>query len=375
MSRRLTVLFGFAALGSDARSTCPTGAGETCKAQGASLPADTLLLQKLSAVHVHVPEAQMMPDEVCYGELPAAATPEGDDNGVLRATSLSSCRQACSSEKGCKSIRFCPESGGCWLHDLAFDGTEVFTDTGRSCKTHYKTSCDQAPALLSSGSDLQGGVKIKVVSYNLFWWNAFEHDSWKGDHIINNIKNRLHADVMGLQECDSAGTIERRTGYKALSPSAGAQGVMGRGDMFTVGDSGSRDIQATGKWGPRYVTWAQLTHKQSGRTFWLFNTHWCVHSGNGRTCTADTRYTGAKNMLCIIREKAGDDPVVITGDFNANMDEPGPKHFLQNGFSLAVVEYVDAVFYSSRHWTKVWAGAGDAAHSDHRPVIAELELK
>merc|ERR1739848_460559 len=110
-------------------------------------------------------------------------------------------------------------------------------------------------------------------------------------------------------------------------------------------------IHATGKWGPRYVTWAELTHVPSGRTFWHFNTHWCVHSGNGQTCGSGKRFTGAKNMLALIRQKAGTHiPAVITGDFNANMDEPGPKYFRQNGFDVAVVSWVDAVLYSKDHW-------------------------
>ena len=38
----------------------------------------------------------------------------------------------------------------------------------------------------------------------------------------------------------------------------------------------------------------------------------------------DVRYRGAQNMLKAIQENAGDEPVVITGDFNANMNEtPG----------------------------------------------------
>ena len=38
----------------------------------------------------------------------------------------------------------------------------------------------------------------------------------------------------------------------------------------------------------------------------------------------EVRYRGAQNMLKAIQENAGDQPVVITGDFNANMNEtPG----------------------------------------------------
>jgi len=80
-------------------------------------------------------------------------------------------------------------------------------------------------------------------------------------------------------------------------------------------------------------------------------------------------------MIQVIREKAGQSPVIITGDFNAAMSEPGPSHFLQNGFSLAIVSWVDAVFYSTDHWNQHSTGTGDAAGSDHSPIFAELEFK
>merc|ERR1712228_802670 len=112
----------------------------------------------------------------------------------------------------------------------------------------------------------------------------------------------------------------------------------------------------------------------SGRTFWHFNTHWCVHTGNGHTCSAEKRYQGAQNMLQIIREKARNDPVIVSGDFNAPMSESGPQHFLNNGFSLAVSNWVDAIFYSTEHWQKRRTDTGNAAGSDHSPVIAELEF-
>jgi len=315
-------------------------------------------------------------EAVCYGELPGLAVVEGSGVGKVSTQSASDCKRGCSESGECQSASFCPGWNGCWLKDRSFSGGEAVKTHG-DCKTFYKKPCDggATPAPRPTPPPSTGGPKIKVVSYNLFWWNAFGQNPWKGEQVTKNIKNKLGADVLGLQECDSTGLIESRTGYSRASKFSGAQGVMVKPGLFTVGDHGSRDIGATGKWGPRYVTWAQLTHMQSGRTFWHFNTHWCVHSGNGRTCSADKRYTGAKNMLKVIREKAGDSPVIITGDFNAGRGEAGPQYFLQNGFSLAEWNWVDGVFYSTAHWQTGFTGTGEHAESDHRPVIAELELK
>lgn len=234
-------------------------------------------------------------------------------------------------------------------------------------------TCMQDPSQPPPTAPPASDVMIKVASYNLYWWNAFGQNPGNGETICDNIKNTLKPDVMGVQECDNPDLVRSRTGYLPASDFAGAQGVMISPGLFTKGETGSRDIQATGKWGPRFVTWSQLTHNPSGRTFWIFNTHWCVHSGNGQTCSADKRYTGAKNMLDIIKERAGDAPVLITGDFNAGTGEAGPQHFLQNGFSLAVNNWVDSIFYSA-HWRVSNTWTGDPAGSDHPPVVAELDL-
>ncbi|CAE6922422.1 unnamed protein product [Symbiodinium natans] len=308
----------------------------------------------------------------CFGELPGLAQNEGGSVGQVSTSSASECQSSCEQNPACNSVSFCRE-WGCFLKDRSFTGTEATTQKG-SCRTFFKMPCSATTPMPSSTSR-SGQFKLRVVSYNLYWWNAFGQNPWKGEQIIDNIRERLAPSAIGLQECDSPSRIQESTGLAQASTFAGAQGVMMDPSQLRVvaGTSGSQDLQATGKWGPRHVTWVQLADRATGRTFWHFNTHWCVHSGNGRTCNAEVRYTGAKNMLTVIREKAGNSPVVVTGDFNANMNEQGPQHFLQNGFRLAVVEWVDAIFYSE-HWNLVSQGSGDAAGSDHRPVFAELEL-
>lgn len=257
-----------------------------------------------------------------------------------------------------------------------------------SCNVAYDMTCDQtiasSDAICQCGARVAnhpvvhpatgGSMTIKVASYNLFWWNAFDQNAWKSTRVIDNIRKHLRPDVLGLQECDSSSLIAGRTGYSPASPFKGAQGIMVKSDVIQVGPSGYRDIEATGKWGKRYVTWAQMTHRPTGHTYWHFNTHWCVHNGNGRTCDSRTRYAGARHMLRIIQEVAGKAPVVITGDFNAQIEEPGPQHFLQNGFAIAVNHWVDVVFYSRAHWQVVSQRIGEKAQSDHNPVIAELRL-
>mmetsp|Transcript_30345 Transcript_30345/g.56893 ORF Transcript_30345/g.56893 Transcript_30345/m.56893 type:complete len:376 (+) Transcript_30345:51-1178(+) len=292
---------------------------------------------------------------------------------------------------GCRALVLtAPYGGRCDTYCASFGHTCIAAaeEKAETCEEDAPKACNEVIAgtsdmlctcqrqdgnVASTSRASTGSFTLRAVSYNLYWWNAFDQNSWKSDSIIRNIRDNLRADTLGLQECDSPSLIRDRTGLEQASKFSAAQGVMMKPGLFTTGETGSRDLQATGKWGARYVTWVQLTHQQSGRTFWHFNTHWCVASGNGRVCNEEVRYVGAKNMLATIQEKAGNDPVVVTGDFNANMNEKGPRHFQTNGLKLAVSEWVDAIFYS-HHWQVRATGRGDAANSDHRPVFAELEL-
>ncbi|CAE7198310.1 unnamed protein product [Symbiodinium natans] len=315
-------------------------------------------------------------EEVCWDGVGGLVDDEGNEVGQLEAATLEECESSCNADDACKSITFCQKWGTCFLKDRSLSGME---DASRNdaCNTYFKKPCGSTPVSRPPWSGGGGGgqpLRVMVVSYNLYWWNAFGQNPWKSDHIIDNIKNNLKPDSIGLQECDEPGTIRDRTGLERASQFDGAQGIMVKPGLFAKGSSGSRDIQATGKWGPRYVTWVELTDPQSGRTFWHFNTHWCVHNGNGRVCDENVRYRGAQNMLNVIKEKAGDLPVVITGDFNARLNEKGPQHFLANGFQLAENAWVDCIFYS-HHWELRRHGTGDASHSDHRPIFAELQLK
>lgn len=322
----------------------------------------------------------------CWRELAGLAADEGEQvGGPISTTSTAECQAVCDGTAGCSSISLCPQWGSCWMKARAFAGGEAAVPGG--CRTYYRAQGGGCAAPQPTPAPASAG-RIKVVTYNLFWWNAFGGNRWSsGESVLRNIRDNLGSALLGVQECDDPWLVQQNTGYQPASSFAGAQGTFVDGGLFevsgAVGGTGHRDLQATGRWGPRYATWAQVTHKPTGRSIWHFNTHWCVHSGNGRTCTWETRLSGARNMVDLIREKAGTrggalrDPVVVTGDFNVfngGVEEAGMQHFLDNGFSLARYAYVDFVLFSTPHFRTVASGVGDAAGSDHAPVFAELEF-
>ena len=79
----------------------------------------------------------------------------------------------------------------------------------------------------------------------------------------------------------------------------------------TVPGSKSWDAAIT-----RVVTWARLRDKKTGKTFYAFNTHF---DHRGKVARAES----ARMLKQRVKEIAGNNPVVITGDFNATPnDEP-----------------------------------------------------
>ncbi|CAK0788232.1 unnamed protein product, partial [Prorocentrum cordatum] len=322
---------------------------------------------------------------VCWRELSGLAADEGDQVGqTVYTSSVAECRAVCDGRADCRSITLCPQWGSCWMKARAFAGSEATVSKGE-CQTYFKAPGGGCDASAQPTTAPASAGKVRVVTYNLFWWNAFGSNRWSaGESVLRNIRDNLGSALLGVQECDDPSLVQQSTGYQPASSFAGAQGTFVDGGLFEVsrdvGATGYQDLQARGKWGPRYATWARVSHKPTGRSIWHFNTHWCVHNGNGHTCTWETRLAGARNMVNLIREKAGTrggalrDPVVITGDFNLGVNEAGMRHLLDNGFSLAKYDRPDFVLFSTPHFRLLSSGIGDSAGSDHSPVFAELEF-
>ena len=83
--------------------------------------------------------------------------------------------------------------------------------------------------------------------------------------------------------------------------------------------SDTPEVPASKSWGnqiTRIVTWARFRDRAGGRNFYVFNTHWDHES-------QPARERSAQLLLERIRQrKYGDDPVLVTGDFNAGEDNP-----------------------------------------------------
>lgn len=149
---------------------------------------------------------------------------------------------------------------------------------------------------------------------------------------------------------------------------------------------------------PRVVTWGEFRHKKTGKIFYAFNTHF-DHMGK------IARRESARLLLKMVKEIAGNNKAVITGDFNATpqdepvqviLDEKNPLHFTDSKALSASGHYgptgtftgfagkerddepIDYIFLKGKWEVKDHAAISQSWRgrfaSDHFSVIATLVL-
>ncbi|MCG7285500.1 endonuclease/exonuclease/phosphatase family protein [Cellulomonas sp. ACRRI] len=171
---------------------------------------------------------------------------------------------------------------------------------------------------------------LRVGTYNLWvahWPATATYDRLP---LVRAALDRV--DVLGTQEGTSAhlAALTEGTGFAAVGRSRDGDGAgehsailyrTARVAVEATGDfwlSPTPDVPSTGWDATRYrrlCTWARLRDRTTGSTFALLNAH-LDHEG------ARARVESARLLLARAAEVAGDGPVVLTGDLNA---EPGSE--------------------------------------------------
>lgn len=263
----------------------------------------------------------------------------------------------------------------------------------------------------------EDGTKLTIMSFNLRYGTASDgENSWPNrDHLVMDVFDRRQADVVGVQEALEFQLNEITSNF----PRYGVIGV-GRDDgrtkgeysailydtrKFTIDSSGTfwlsdtPEVVASTSWGnsiTRICTWARLIDRESGDAFYIFNAH-LDHRSQA------SREESTKLVAQRIAQRAHDDPVILTGDFNAgetntaitylHNDESGPQlvHTYRavhpdettvgtfNGFKgTDDGEMIDHIFVSDS--LKVLDAGIDRSNdqgrypSDHFPVWAQVRM-
>ncbi len=273
-------------------------------------------------------------------------------------------------------------------------------------------------SLLTAGTFLfptacsRGPETLKIMSYNirLSLVDDGQHNWDIRKPASITMINTLQPDVFGVQEpvweqihylLDSLPAYAKLGVAREDGDSLGEfSAVFYLKDKFEVlreGDfwlSETPDIPSLG-WDAahkRIVTWGAFKNKETGNSFYLFNTHF-DHIGKV------ARKESARLLMDRIAEITVDAPIIfITGDFNATIDdplfEPVKAHFLDarqeapltdtlstyNGWGSYNGAPIDHIFYRGAEalsYRTVTDDFGVPYVSDHYPVLAvfEYELK
>ncbi len=180
----------------------------------------------------------------------------------------------------------------------------------------------------------QKKIELNVGSYNvrlLTDGDAKKGNHWDARHdYLCDIINYEDWDVFGAQEVKHKqllDILEKTNGYSyvGVGRDDGKEGgeyspVFYKSSKIELLEGGtfwlSENPEEVGKLGwdavcPRVCSWGRFKHKETGKYFWFFNTH-MDHRG------VVARVEGAKLVLTKIDEMCGNEPVILTGDFNVD---------------------------------------------------------
>ena len=186
---------------------------------------------------------------------------------------------------------------------------------------------------------------LRVMSFNIRYGTADDgDDAWPyRREFVTDVIDDFDPDVLGTQEA-----LDFQVAFiEEAFPQLQRIGV-GRGDGASAGefaaifvDRGRLDVVDQGtfwfsdtpgvpgsmSWGNRITricTWARLLDRGSGRHFYVFNVHWDHES-------QESRERSAGLLLERIASRGfPDDPVIVTGDFNAGEDNPAFRALIQS---------------------------------------------
>ncbi len=180
-------------------------------------------------------------------------------------------------------------------------------------------------------SESSASNKIKIISFNIRYDNKGDGENrWdRRKHMVLDLLKREDPDFFGLQEALANQCKDVARGLSSYK----WEGV-GRDDgkkegeytpvfynrkkwkvlkanTFWLSETPEVPSRAWDAALERIVTWVKFRHRESGKTIYVFNTHF-DHRGNV------ARVESAKLLRLKIVEIAGSEPFLITGDFNAD---------------------------------------------------------
>lgn len=263
--------------------------------------------------------------------------------------------------------------------------------------------------LLVAGGPAMAQAPLKVMSFNIRYANEKDGaNAWsKRRDVTVAMLEKAAPDLFGTQELlkvQGDYLVEKLKGYAWFGTDRRGghddehMGIFYRTDRLRLIESGqfwlsdTPEVVGSITWGhplPRTVTWGLFETVKDKRRFYAFNTHLPYRAED-----EDARAKGAALILARIKAKAGDLPVVLTGDFNTIPGSPtyrtlsahlqdawtsapkreGPAETF-HGFTGKADKRIDWIFsrwFVPKRAVTITDHQGEVQTSDHFPVMAEL---
>lgn len=199
------------------------------------------------------------------------------------------------------------------------------------------------PGLQARAAGGQAGTEpnLVVMTYNIRYGTANDgNDSWANrKEIAIDVLRRHTPDVVGLQEALRFQIDDMRAALPQYAEIGGGRddgktqgeysAILYRKDLLDLDDSGTfwlsdtPEVPGSITWGnacTRICTWGRFLRKDTGRAFYLFNTHLDHVSQFSRDRSAIL-------LAQRIRDRKHPDPILVTGDFNSGEDNPVVRYF------------------------------------------------
>mmetsp|Transcript_103705 Transcript_103705/g.332364 ORF Transcript_103705/g.332364 Transcript_103705/m.332364 type:complete len:544 (-) Transcript_103705:47-1678(-) len=167
-------------------------------------------------------------------------------------------------------------------------------------------------------------MEIKILSYNLFWWNLFKiHGGRSASELIKRSGESKPFDVIGLQECEDTdkvfGPVGLLSEYTPFHDSDKNICIAFRTSAWTKLGYGVSEVAGdmhTEYYGRRSAQWIRLQHNDTKLVLFFVNHHGPLSVNSGGKCGGAST---AHNLLKVMATNAvKGDTVVLVGDFNAN---------------------------------------------------------
>mmetsp|Transcript_133752 Transcript_133752/g.286022 ORF Transcript_133752/g.286022 Transcript_133752/m.286022 type:complete len:483 (-) Transcript_133752:67-1515(-) len=247
-----------------------------------------------------------------------------------------------------------------------------------------RTLAAPATAVKQAGS----AVRLKVLTYNLFWWNLFGLRGGNGGsagRLIAQAGRAMPLDVMAFQECQDPQRVLRAAGLWGQYIVFGGDGT-GSAALCTAFRSSTWQLLGHGLeyvaedtrqqyFGRRAAMWLRLQHRQTGRKLLFVNHHGPLPLNSGGIQGGATL---ASRLLRLVQEHAqAGDGVVLVGDFNANPTSATVQHLegsLRRIFTGRVDGGIDHVFTNLGPESVLATENLGPGGSDHDALSAELLL-